>query len=342
VKVRAGAGPAIKDQPVQSVRSLRLLVDGRQFPGAQGLVELPDGRQTARHEWEVELGPGEHELRVLAHGADTTGASDPVRVTVPLPVQNRPSLHVLAVGINAYQNKDLQLSFAAKDAREVAAAFTRSCAGAGNVFGQVNPQTLLDDQATRAGVLKALQDVRKQAKTGDLVVMYFAGHGVADGGDFYLLPVEADTAKLPATAVSGKELRKQLADMPCQVLLILDACHSAAGVKAFKPATDDVARQLTDDECGVAVFCAAMGTEYAQEAKGNGLFTKALIEALSRSERVPYNYGDGRQYVHHLHAYVFDEVQRLSQDQQHPFLNLPWVTPSFPVRRLPLHSPGER
>jgi WD40 repeat protein len=335
VKVKATAEAAVKGQPVTA---LRLFVDGRPLADAtegKGLKEWPQGVARAEAEWEVTLSPGEHELAVLARSPDAAAASDAVPVRLTVRDVSRPALHLLAVGINDYQNKDLHLDFAATDAREVAAAFRKHCAGPGNLFGAVDGEPLLNDKATRAAVLQSLRNLRRGVKPGDLAVVYFAGHGVKDGNDFYLLTVDADTSQLAQTAVAGKELRQALADIPCQVLLILDACHAAAGVKAFRPATDDAARALTDDDCAVAVFCAAMGAEYAQEAKGNGLFTKALIEALSRSERVPYNYGDGRQYVHHLHTFVFDEVQRLSQDQQHPFLNLPWVTPSFPVRRLP-------
>src|SRR5262245_48667541 len=79
-------------------------------------------------------------------------------------------------------------------------------------------------------------------------------------------------------------------------------------IQAFKPATDDATRALTDDEVGVAVFCAAMGHEKALERKGNGLFTRAVVAGLNNAQGVPYNYRDQRQYIHPLHAFVFDEV----------------------------------
>jgi WD40 repeat protein len=335
LKVKASAEAAVKGQPVAS---LRLLVDGRPLPEG-GVLDLKAAQAKAEAEWEVTLPPGEHELKVLARGPDTAGASEAVAVTVPppanVPAKAGPTLHLLAVGINEYQDKNLRLKFAANDARDLAKAFRERCAGAGNVFGAVQGgDPLLDAEATRQGVLDAIGAIRRGVKPSDLVVVYFAGHGVKEQDDFYLLTVEADTTKLAQTALSGKELRKQLADIPCQVLLILDACHSAAGVKAFKRANDDAARTLTDDECAVAVLCAAMGEEYAQEANGNGLFTRALVDALKGAD-VPYNHRDHRQYVHDLYKFVLEEVQADSDDQQHPFLNLPWVTRPFAVRRVP-------
>jgi hypothetical protein len=119
---------------------------------------------------------------------------------------------------------------------------------------------------------------------------------------------------------------------------MLDACHSAGygqgkplAQKELRPATDDVARTLTDDEVGVVVLCAAMAHEKAIETKGHGLFTQAILEALAHAEGVPFNRDNRRLYVHHLHSYVFDEVMRRSGDRQHPFLSLPWIVESFPL-----------
>src|SRR5262249_37183067 len=105
---------------------------------------------------------------------------------------------------------------------------------------------------------------------------------------------------------------------------------------------DEAARGLTDDETGVAVLCAAMGYEEAQEKDGHGLFTAAVLKGLGQTDRVPYNYRDGRQYVHHLGSFVLDEVKDASHDEQHPFLTMPYVTESFPIRQLTIGSAGGR
>jgi uncharacterized caspase-like protein len=244
---------------------------------------------------------------------------------------------VIAVGIDLYPQKQLQLRCAVADAQGLAEAFGQHCAGKGNLFGAVRPTTLLDPQATRKGVLDALKKARQAVKPGDLLVFSFAGHGARQRQKFYLLTVDANPAILAGTALSGDDLRAALADMPCQVLLLLDACHSAAGVRAF---SDEAARGLTDDETGVAVLCAAMGSEEAIEAKGHGLFSKAVMEALGEAEGVPFNRHDRRQYVHHLGAFVQDEVKDRSHDEQHPFLTMPYVTESFPIRRLPERPAG--
>jgi hypothetical protein len=169
--------------------------------------------------------------------------------------------------------------------------------------------------------------------------VFFACHGVMQKKQYYLLTQEADTGRLDETSLSGDTLRKTLGQYKCQVLLMLDACHSAgfdAGKKLSKlglrPATDDATRDLTDDECGVAVMCAAMAHEKAEGQGGNGLFTRAVLEALEKKPGVPYNRHNQRMYIHHLQAYVFDAVSARSNERQHPFLSLPSIVESFVVR----------
>jgi hypothetical protein len=98
------------------------------------------------------------------------------------------------------------------------------------------------------------------------------------------------------------------------------------------PATDDATRDLTDEGCGVAVLCAARGHEKAEGKDGHGLFTRAVLDALEKKPGVPYNQRNQRVYVNHLHAYVLDEVRALSEDRQHPSLNLSLSVEHFVVR----------
>jgi uncharacterized caspase-like protein len=247
---------------------------------------------------------------------------------------------MIAVGIDKYRQQALQLKCAVADATKLAEAFPQECAGKDNLFGKARVTPLLDAEASKAAVLGALKGARAVVKPGDLLVFSFAGHGARQGRKFYLLTHDADPDKLAETALSGDDLRAALAEMPCQVLLLLDACHAAAGVRAFAPATDDAARDMTDDETGVAVLCAAMGAEEAQEKNGNGLFSAAVIKGLGNEDGVPFNRHDRRQYVHHLGAFVQDEVRETSRDEQHPFLTMPYVTESFPIRRMTRQSPG--
>ena len=87
-------------------------------------------------------------------------------------------------------------------------------------------------------------------KTNDLFVVFFAGHGAKEKEQYYLLTYEAKVDDLAKTALSGQQLREALADFPCQVLLMMDACHAGAfgdrgklTQKNLRPATDDATRR---------------------------------------------------------------------------------------------------
>jgi uncharacterized caspase-like protein len=172
---------------------------------------------------------------------------------------------------------------------------------------------------------------------GDLVVVFFAGHGVVQGGEFYLLTQEARTDDLKNTALSGKDLQEAFSRMPCSVLLLMDACHSAAGVpmlKDLRPATDELTRSLTDDQVAVTVLAAAMGYETAAEQDKHGLFTQALLDALEADKGVPFDPEDRQMYVHHLYSHVFSKVRKASDGRQNPFLNMPYTVPPLAVRQV--------
>jgi hypothetical protein len=342
VTLRVSATASGRSQPVTG---LRLLLDGRPVAGKDGRADFGQGKQSITLPFTLTL-PGEkasgpYKLAALARGPDTSAVSEAVEVRY-VNAANLPVMHVLAVGIDQYKEKALELKAAVNDARAIADTFRKCCKGA--LFRDVTATTLLDDKADCKAVLNQLEALKGKVKPNDLVVVFFAGHGVKTKSGFFLLTADADTAneqRLAQTALSGTKLQKKLAALPCQVLLLLDACHAAAfgdgklAKKGYWPATDDLTRELTDDEVGVAVLCAAMGHEKAQEPEdGHGLFTRAILEALHGGSDVPRNRHDHLLYVHHLHAFVFDEVSRLSGREQHPFLSLPWVVESFPLVRF--------
>jgi WD40 repeat protein len=338
LKVSAKAGAA--EQPI---KALRLFVDGRPLNDKNVSTTFERGVPKDEREWTVELPDGNHRVMVLARSADASGMSNEVEIDCR-PAKDKPVLHVLAVGVSVYQDKALNLGCADNDATLLAKTFKSQSEGP--LFGEVRPTVLLNKDATaqavRAAINKLRTDPEAKAKANDLVIVFFAGHGAKEKDQFYLLTHDANVNNLAKTALSGKELREALGAFPCQVLLMMDACHSGAfGAKGklaaqnLKPATDEATRTFTDDEVGIAVMCAAMGNETAAERKNNGLFTEAIVAALTASKDVPYNRVNHRQYIHHLQAYVFDTVSVASQEKQHPFLHLPWVVESFPLRNLP-------
>lgn len=334
VTVKAEARAATKDKPLIA---MRVMLDGKPLADGKG-VWNPDGPQPARGEFTFNIPAGLHELTVMARTEDGPGKSPVVQVRGPKGVAEQPTLHRLCIGINEYDDPGLNLRSAVKDATALFAALEKHCVGPDNRFGAATGELLVNKDATREKALQALAAVRKKAKSGDLVVVYFAGHGIKQKDEFFLLTREGDPAKsLLGASLSGADLKTGLGKMECPVLLILDACHSAAAVKSFRPATDDLTREMTDDSVEVTVMSAAMSNETADAtAENGGHFTAGLLKGLAAGSGVPFDPYDLQMNVHHLYMVALSEVRRATGGKQTPFLHPPWTMSPLVVREVPV------
>jgi len=320
----------------QPIVSLRAMLDGRPLPDGKG-VWMPDPNKPAEIEFVIDVPPGPHEVRVLARTADSSAASEPLLAVGPKSPDKSFTIHRICIGVSDYDDPNLKLNSASNDAREMYAALGRDCVGPANRYSAATGELLLDKDATRDRVLKALEKVRKDAAPGDLVVCFFAGHGVVQDNGFYLLTRESDPkSSFKGRALSGDDLRKSLSTIECPVLLLMDACHSAAGLVSFRPASDDLTRALTDESVGVTVMSAAMAHETAGESGKHGHFTAGLLKGLKAGEGVPFDPYDRGLYAHHLYSVAFSEVRNVSKGKQNPSINLPATAPPLVVREVPM------
>ncbi len=100
------------------------------------------------------------------------------------------SLHLVAVGINAYPGR-MKLDCAAPDAQAIEQAFRTQSQG----LYAVNSTLLVNERATRKGIIDSLDGLAQKAKSGDVAVVFYAGHGDCKiAGQFYLLPVDVERA----------------------------------------------------------------------------------------------------------------------------------------------------
>ncbi len=321
------------------VISLRLLVDGRPYRGDAGLRTMRDPKPgEVRNSWQVELPAGRHRLAVIAASAVSQTVSDEIDVVIasPAAASVKPaasSLHLVAVGINAYPGR-MKLDCAAPDAQAIEQAFRAQSQG----LYAVNSTLLVNERATRKGIIDSLDGLAQKAKSGDVAVVFYAGHGDCKiAGQFYLLPVDVNVQTLAETGVSGDELRSRLAKLPCTVLLVMDCCYAGsfdAGQKkrALPNAAGDLVRELVSDEQGLVVMCgASKDQESGEEARlGHGYFTQALIEGL---EGKAASRRDGLVYLSGLQNYVEERVRELSDDEQYPTIGKPTLIHSFPLSK---------
>jgi uncharacterized caspase-like protein len=226
---------------------------------------------------------------------------------------------VLAIGIDSYKDKDLTLRGAGNDANVLLETLGQYSSP---LFREVMPKRLINEAATKQGILEGIDWLKGKMTANDVAVIFYAGHGALEKGEFYLLPQDVDPKNLAKSGLSRTEIKKQMQRLPGKVVLLLDACHSGAIGVLF----DDLSRELVDEDCGVVVMCAATPSKVALEKGGHGHFTRSMIEGLSG--KAPTSKKDHCVYLHHLQHYVIDRVEELSNDSQHPIVVVPpWMRP---------------
>jgi WD40 repeat protein len=276
-------------------------------PGAHGLLRwhINNGWDAPASIVAIEDIPGSYRPNVLSLVLDeleTQRALGRVILTehdreIALRTNSRVSpnaqLHLLAIGISAYNEdhaKNLRLRYADRDASDLASALMATQAS----IYHLNPQVLLDEDATRSGIRWALKVIHESMRPGgnDLAVVFFSGHGaLLDDGrsrKLYLLPTEVDARNDQAiadTALAADELtdRLQLLAERGRVLLLLDACHSgAATMSGIALRMDSSALRLRLADENITVLTSSSGGEASFENPiwQHGAFSKVLLDAF--------------------------------------------------------------
>lgn len=323
-------------------------VNGVPVRGANGIDVRKPGSRTWDQEVEVELSAGENRIDVSVlndKGAESLRQTVTVLCEAPA---KKPDLYVVAVGVSDYADARFKLTYADKDARDLADLL----AGKKASFGEVKVLRVLNRDATRENILKGTEFL-KPAGVDDAVVVFFAGHGVLDAKrDYYFGTADldfADPAKrgLPYAAIEGLldgvRARKKL--------LLVDTCHSGEVNKEDTALPKDVVQpdgvvravarggltpeappkvgllnsfQLMQEKfadlrrgTGAVVVASAGGAEYALESPEwkNGVFTYAVLRGLKGGAD---RNKDGKVQVSELRGYVEEEVRRLTGGRQSP------------------------
>ena len=233
---------------------------------------------------EVGLDPGENTVQARVYDGSKTvfTESAPVRFAASdttTDASGRGRLFVLAIGIDHFAQPRFKLGYAVADAH----SFVDVVRGAGTpLFGAVQVTELIDADATRAGILEALDRIAQQAGPSDTFVFYAATHGVRNDldGRFLLIPADvADAASLDGLARSAVEETALVAALSRirarNALIVLDTCYSG------QVTAENLAN--VGHETGRYLLAAATSLQEALDSydNRNGVFLYALREGLS-------------------------------------------------------------
>jgi uncharacterized caspase-like protein len=242
----------------------------------------------------------------------------------------KPKLYVLAIGVSEYEDKNLTLGFAGKDAKDFAEALLKQ---KGGLYRDVVAKVLTDEKATKDEIIDGFDWISKETTSKDVALVFLAGHGVNDsGGVYYYLPVNANLDRLRRTAVPFTEMKNTVASLTGKTILFIDTCHAGnvMGARAVAPDITGVVNELASAENGAVVFASSTGKQYSFEDSnwGNGAFTKAVVEGING--KADYT-GKGRITINMLDLYVSERVKELTRGKQTPATAKPQTIPDFPL-----------
>jgi WD40 repeat protein/uncharacterized caspase-like protein len=304
--------PASENQAAPAgARDVRLFRNGTLVKVWRG--DTLNGQKQATLEAEIPIVAGENRLLAYAFNRDGVKSADAVlAVTGDESLRRKGVAYVIACGVNQYANSQYNLKYAVADATSFAEE-VRAQQAKLQEYERVEIIPLLDKDATKANILltlKRLSNARAALPAGapsalskiqpaqpeDAVLIFFAGHGAAQGSRFYLIPhdlgytgarnsLTAESVKtILSHGVSDLELETAIEGVDAgQMLFVLDACNSGQALEAEEkrrgPMNSAGLAQLAYEK-GMYILTAAQSYQAALEAAelGHGYLTFALIE----------------------------------------------------------------
>jgi WD40 repeat protein len=264
----------------------------------------------------------------------------------------KPNLYLIALSASQYADKQYNLKYAVKDARD----WTTTFAGKKELFGKIYIDTLFDKNYNVQNVEQLTQKLSK-ATVDDYVLVLATGHGLLDNQGNYFLATYSTNFDNPAeNGLLYQKLNDILLNTKArQKVLFIDACHSgeveenpsalqnnpigndgyivappnSRGSKLRVRAEESIGLQNSfammkllfadlRENAGLNVISAAAGTEFALEGEEwkNGVFTYSMLSGLKNNLADANK--DGQITVSELQSYLQRRVPELTQGRQNP------------------------
>ena len=267
---------------------------GRQRARAAG-VPIAKG-DTVEIERRLTLGPGLNHLQLRAYDQanGVYGESRPFVIKTALPTEaDKPSLFVLAAGVNSYRGHGLPpLQLARTDAEGFVTAVR---AGAAGLFKSTQVIELYDEGVTPSALADGFAKIAHDAQERDTVLVYLAGHGAMDHGSYFFVTQNVDLlsdgkrtglpepktveevyARAMPQSYTGPMLVEALGAIRARNgFIFLDTCHSGA-------INLDTGASNIGHETGRYILTAAASVEEALDRYDDkhGVFAAAVLQAL--------------------------------------------------------------
>jgi WD40 repeat protein len=306
----------VKENP-QEVTEVKLFQNAK-------LVKTIAGNGSGKYSFEATLNTsfGEDNFFYVTAGSNSGIESEKVKFTVIYKgaTEDKPKLYLITIGINKYKNPKYNLNYAEADADGVDKAIK---ANSGLLFKEIVPYVIRNDKALKSNMMAALEDVKKKSLQQDVLIVYYAGHGVMTEGtnsEFYIAPYDVTQLygkddQLKEKGVSASQLKQYAQEINAQKqVFILDACQSAGALEtvAVRGAAEEKAIAQLARSTGTFWITATGSNQFATEFEklGHGIFTYSLLEGLNGAADVN---NDKKLTVRELSTFIENKVPELSE-----------------------------
>jgi len=225
------------------------------------------------------------------------GAAPPAQAKLG-PIHNKDAL---VVGIGTFKDQRIpKLRYTAKDATDFRDFLIDPNGGR---FDPKRVEFLIDENATREGILKALQRIFYRSREGDLLVVYVSSHGSPRQGDLglqgvgYIVTYDTGFDDLFVGALEFQSFSEKVSLIKARrKVTFLDTCFSGQALRPGEKnlgitslgVSSDTAKLFTSVE-GSYLVTSSDSTEVSWESDRlkNSFFTYYLLEALRQGAEPP-------------------------------------------------------
>ena len=302
------------------VNEVKVFINNKEQDPIRGLTVTPSTKCAITVKRKIPLQNGENEIRLEATTAQGTFTSDKANVTFTTPsrtenaITSMPKVWAVVVGVASYTAMPT-LRYSDDDAYQMY-AFLKSPEGGALSDNQIT--LLVDENATKGQIISSLNQKFSAASENDLVIFYYAGHGLE--GSF--IPYDYNGTE------STKLLHKDVQDIftSCKAknkLFIADACHSGSSSENLrgnvKETMDKYYQALAKTSGGTALMMSSKAEETSLENKTirQGVFSYYLIRGLKGE--ADFN-ADNIVSVRELFDYVQTQTRQYTNYRQNPEL----------------------
>ena len=250
-------------------------------------------------------------------------------------------IYAVVVGVSRFTDTKLNLNYADDDAK---AYYDFLKSPAGGAVPDEHITLLLNEKATRANIIRALNRQFRSTEPEDMIIIYMASHGVpaSSGNKLFFLGADTDIENLEGTGVSQQEFNDAFVNAKAtKKVWIADVCHAGTVIDIKdmmrsdeRAASNMVHRLLSNisshDESMIILSASSAG-ETSRESKewggGHGVFTYYLLQGLKGAADTNKN---GLVDIKEAYEYLRSHVATDTKEKQFPLLNGKY-SKSFPM-----------